>query len=73
MRPAADIRIRPEQGDWMVMVSKAVSLARVNWWGPGLRFVKGPFLEPFAHQALKESEMILQNREGALITSQGCP
>lgn len=49
----------------MVMVSNAVSLARVNWWGPGLRFVKGSFLEPFAHQALKESEMILQNRKGA--------
>lgn len=49
----------------MVMVSNAVSLARGNWWGPRSRFVKGPFLEPFAHQALKELEMTLQNKKGA--------
>lgn len=59
----------------MLMVSNAVSLAKGNWWGPGLRFVQGPFLVPFAHQALKESEAIAQSRQGspAQITSQGCP
>lgn len=48
-----------------MMVNNAVSLARVNWQGPELRFVKGSFLVLFAHQALKKSQMIPQNKKGS--------
>lgn len=59
----------------MAMVNNAVSLARVTWWGPGLRFGEGPFLVPSAHQALKESQTIPQDKKRQLNVDyqQDCP